>query len=134
MSEEGKFCYRVNDGTEKFTGSFDTRDGAKGEAESEMEGYEALSYETGIIRERKVSSYVSPEYFMENVSEEAYDEVGESINDWEWGPSKEAVKEFLELVDAWAEKHGLQPNFWAVSDVEEHVREYTEQEKKEMGE
>jgi len=70
--------------------------------------------------EPKASEFVPA--VVEGLSERAYDDCGEPAEDWPASNQAQdnELRELVQwVVDAWADDHKLQPNFYTVEDTEE---------------
>jgi len=118
--------YSFSNNGENYHGDCDSREAAI------AEGIEYFGIEvgntvyTGEINKPLASRFAPDE---DDVTEimclRADDNAGEASEDWLRDIPKEASEELTadlaKLVDAWATKHKLQPAFWLVTEVQEHV-------------
>ena len=84
---------------------------------------ETVTIYKGVTSERHASHFVYANAFIDDIAERAYEECGEFAEDWlvcvEQEQIKELEKQLEAAVDAWADKHKLQPTWYMVKDVQE---------------
>lgn len=114
---EGRYCYSTDE--EYFVGNFDTREEALQEGRDCEEPGTAIY--TGLSCPRSFMSYFDTENFLDWISDNAQEEVGDVADGWLKKVSEEALGELRGFLAGWAEKHGLNPKFFAVERVEEHA-------------
>lgn len=77
----------------------------------------------GIRETVRAGDYLSTDRLVEDMAERAYDDVGESSEDWLYDVKTEHATELdmlvVDLINAWADTHGYQPDFWRVCNVQE---------------
>ncbi len=64
----------------------------------------------------KFSDFVNPNFF-EDIVQNSYDEVGEASEQWEESLTNEISEKFNKLVNEFAEKEGIAPNFQGVKNI-----------------
>ena len=126
MSEpvrNGEYVYSNTD--ERFwSESYPTREaalaaGREEYAEEYPEDGPCAIYTARVRTVRFEELYPSWDEMWERIGEQAFEQAGEAAEDWP--PQKlsaEAEKDFADMLDAWAERHGLQPKWYAVEDIE----------------
>ena len=70
------------------------------------------------------SRFFNADTIIENMAESAYEDYYELAEHWgieevDNETSKELEKQLEQVIDAWADKHNLQPTWYAVKDVQE---------------
>jgi len=116
-----RFCFAEDYG-DPFRGNERTREDAMEEARDWIDPQPGEGFTTGKVIPKLLSDYVCPDRILENACEDAFDDVGEVVEEWNNHELPEAAKEdFKKLLNVWAHKHRLHPQFWGVGDTEEHV-------------
>lgn len=121
MSDTPEHCWSYDE--ERFSKDFDDV------AERAWDGLHPDTPETFTLYQGEVEPHSISSFFydsdslLENLAERAFDELGECAEDWLQTIPRDAVKELDETIkaalEAWAEKHKLQPTFYGVSNVKE---------------
>lgn len=118
-----RYCFS-SDG-ERFDGDCDTREAALAQGISESSDHKRrpVAIHTGVAVPFD-EWHVFAENVLEQMQEQAYDEVGECSEGWLSDVTKEAHQELEDqlnaVVDAWLTKHGHTPHFFSVNDIEVH--------------
>lgn len=110
-SEAKKWCWSVDE--ERFHGDCASREEAIDDALDNYDDAEHVFLGT-FGGTTKLSVLVDVDRLMERAEEIAFDNVGDVTENWEPTVTPEARMDFAALIDAWAERHGLAPNFWSV--------------------
>lgn len=116
-----RFVYSTNE--ESFhSDEFATRDEAVAEAIAVEGDGEPIRVWTGVKRPLRFSDFWPSWYWLQDLLQEcAAEEVGDVSDHWLRAKlPDEAEAELRELVDAWATKHRLHPEFFGVDDVLQH--------------
>lgn len=78
-------------------------------------------YEGKVIE--SVASDYSPNYLIDTLAENAYDECGEFADDWLSGLDNKCKNDLInrvhKVIDDWATEHNVQPTFYMVEDIVE---------------
>jgi len=82
------------------------------------------NFRTGVRRDVNIVSLIlDADYIVERILDKLYEEVGEIAEDW--NPSYEAVEDlnsrFKIVFEDWIKVWGLQPTFFAVDQIQEHI-------------
>ena len=116
--------YSYSTDEERYSGSFESREEALEEAKACVTERDGKIWQnkvwTGENRHPTLSTYLTLDGLLERAGETAYDEAGDPVENWNPTATKDLEREFCALVDAFADKHGLQPNFFVVDRIEEH--------------
>jgi hypothetical protein len=120
---ECKKCYSTDE--EEF--NYDTLDDAATSALDDPKitvGTIVTLYEGDAIPWK--ASDFAPGFNLDTLSQNAYDNAGEYADDWpDCGEAagSDLDRRIAELVDQWADEHGVQPNFYHVKNVKTiHVK------------
>lgn len=77
----------------------------------------------GKARPCSISAYVPTRRIIDDLQEAAYEDVGEFGEAWLEDLTNEQVKDLEkhlgQALSSWANKHNLQPHFWAVDSIKE---------------
>lgn len=109
-------CYSLNE--EDF--SYSELQGAVEVAADNVKPGTIVSIWKGTPKRFKASDFAH--FDPAELGERAYDDVGEHCGGWPHTTKEqddELNKSFREIVDAWAIKHGLQPDFFGVENIEQ---------------
>lgn len=118
-SDAGKYCYSLNE--EDFTGAYDSIEEAKGAGEEAAIEEEQDTYFVGQCRE--IVPYISAWRILDQLQEDAYEEVGEPSENYldnvKDEQKDELEKVLNEVLHQWFEKYNLKLDFYGVDNVEE---------------
>jgi len=79
-----------------------------------------VTIQKGIPKRPEASNFISS-YFVERLGENAWDNYGEYVGDWPectGEQSDELMNTVKKIINDWADKHGLQPGFYTVENIE----------------
>jgi hypothetical protein len=117
---EGKWCYSFNE--EDFEGDFETKEDAIGEAIYYYKDCEEDQDFIWIGQAKEISFGVDVDTIIENLGEDAYDQVGEYAKDYLYDvtTSHQAILEerLNEVLVTWMKEFKYEPNFWTVENVQ----------------
>lgn len=101
-----------------FGGAYETREEALAIAKQDGQPFIAENEPSP----RASRFFPDAQSVIENMQESTYDDYGESADDWLSDVTRDQRAELHEAlakaVDEWADKHGLQPTFFTVKNVE----------------
>lgn len=119
------FAYSTNE--EDYHGGFPTREAAIEDAVASDDLAPGDTVWTGKVVSAGPASrlFRSVRRIIEDMQEDAYDEAGEHADRFLENVTDAQVDELggeiKKVIDAWADKHGLQPTFFTVASVEKHA-------------
>lgn len=114
--ESPKYAYSFDE--ERYDGNFDTREEAVEEARDIDPD---IPVWTGRAVRPKLSHFLrDADWWLEWASDRAADECAEYSDGWPPKAPPGADDDLMRVLDEWAERHGLQPQFFLVEDVQEH--------------
>jgi hypothetical protein len=116
-----EYCYSTDE--EHYHGKFATREEALAEA---MEyASPGATVWTGVAKPLRIGQLMpDANHLLEHCGEQAYERAGEAAEGWPaCSKAQEADLEdtLRRVLDDWANKHGLQPAFYEVEEIQQHV-------------
>lgn len=118
-----QYCYSTDQ--ESFTGNEPSRESAVAACASDCWLEPGDTVWTGEAVKEPASAYFSIDNLIESMQGNAYDDIGEWAEDWlgnVTGKDEDELRSKIEnAIDAWAEEHGYQPNFFRVDNMVSHV-------------
>lgn len=113
----GKWCYGFNE--EEFQGVFDTREEAINEAKDYIDDESTVF----LGRIKEVDVRLPAWILLDKLGEIVYDQTGDYaagyLSDVKQEHEDELDKELNKVLLSWMKKHGYEPWFYSVDDVEE---------------
>jgi hypothetical protein len=117
---EGKWCYSFNE--ENYEGDFETKEQAIAEAIYYYKDDERDQDFIWVGQTKNISLGVNVDRIIEDLGEEAYDEVGEYAEDYltdvTLSHQKVLEERLNEVLVTWMKEFKYEPNFWTVTNVE----------------
>lgn len=112
------YCYSTNE--EDYYGAFGTREQAAYAACESLVGLKSgrCAIWTGKSVVRGILDYFDADSFIEALGERAWEDT-DGAEDWLYAVSDAAKEDLRKRVDAWADEHGLQPDFGVVDEIEQ---------------
>lgn len=119
MNNNGKWTYSGSQEYFNYGEYFDTKEAAKAYGD---EQYQGESFYVGQVETVGFGVIVDVSSIFERINENMCDEVGESADDYlmdtDQEHDNELENEITEVIIKWIERHGYQPTFFKVVNIE----------------